>query len=116
LIDLSWIKDIHDIGSEYFPKEESLRITMVRDKSTYFIHYENTSDRKIEIQEIFINGIEINKFHNMNGMNIKTQFPLQKDQERTITLYSDKDNDPPEIITFVVKSRLGKRKELEYHL
>lgn len=113
---MGWIKDIYDIGSQHFPKEESLKVTMVRDKSTYYIHYENTSDRKIEILDILMNGIEINKFHNVNGMTIKTNFPLQKDQEKTITIYSDKDSDPPETITFIVKSRLGKRKELEYHL
>ncbi len=113
---MSWIKDIHDIGSEYFPKEESLKVTMVRDRSTYYIHYENTSDRKIEILGIYMNGIEINKFHNVSGMNIKTEFPLQKEQEKTITIYSSKDDDPPESITFIVKSRLGKRKEIEYHL
>ena len=113
---MSWIKDIHDIGVQYFPKKESLDVYMDRDRSTYYIYYINTSDRPIEMVDIHINNVQLNSFNKVSGLERDTKFTLHINQQKEIKIYSSKDDPKPKTVQFYLKSRLGKVKKLEFHL
>jgi len=113
---MGWIKDIHDIGVQYFPKKESLDVWVERDRSTYYIYYVNTSERPIEMVDIHINNVQLNSFNKVNGLERDTEFILQNNQQKEIKIYSSKDDVKPKTIQFYLKSRFEKVKKMEFHL